>query len=124
MHYKLEYFQGWKSSSDPGVFIHLKVNPPTFKRFTPIEDVTAEDHTFVKQLSAVPGVTDIYLSAFRVFVQKAPLYRWDEVIPNVLTTIQSALGFSSRAEIDPPVGGDAYGAVPLEQKSSRRDWPL
>lgn len=124
MLYKLEYILGWKSSSDPGVFVHLKVNPPVFKKFTPIEDITAEDHTFIKQLGVIPGVTDVYSSAYRVFVQKAPVFRWDEVIPSLLNTIQNALGFSSRAELEPAVGGDGYGATPLDDKSHRRDWPL
>lgn len=125
MLYKLEYIQGWKSQSDPGVLIHLRVNPPVFLKFTPIEDITEDSDPFARAISEIPGVTDILLTAYRVFVQKSPSYRWDEVLPTLLNTIQTSLGFDSRGELEPPVGGPETGNTdPVPNKSDRRTWPL
>lgn len=105
LEYKLEYYKGaGGGASDEGVFIHLRTDPPAYQTVITKEVYwsaeNAANHTdLVNQLFDVPGVVCLSCQAWRVYVEKSPVFKWDEVLADVLSILETNTGSSGVTEL-------------------------
>ncbi len=95
LEYKLEYFKGALGSNDDGVFIQLRTDLPVYQ-----EAITREGYysagvnqtDFVTALFAIYGVVRISAQAWRLYVEKSPVFQWNEVLPPILEVVKTFTG--------------------------------
>lgn len=103
--YKLEYLQGADQGgpSDEGVMIHTKIDLPNYISLIGKEDYTKlatdQQTAFITGLFALPGITELSVTRYRVFVEKSPAFDWTEVIPPILSYLQTQLGATALNEL-------------------------
>lgn len=121
LEYKLEYFKGvGGGASDEGVYIQLRSDPPYESYISRIgrEDYTQLDDDFktdfLNALFECVGVVSLSVSAYRVYVEKSPVFTWTEVLSPVIEEIRIATETDSVVELP---GSPIY----LENKDDRRD---
>lgn len=121
LQYKLEYFKGaGGGASDEGVYIQLRSDPPYESYMSQIgrEDyVGLEDDRktdFLNALFECEGVVELSVSAFRVYVEKSPVFSWSEVLGPVIEEIRIA---TEDDDIEELPGSPLY----LTDKNDRRD---
>ena len=114
--YKLEYVQ--KPLSDPGVMMHIRSDVPAYQDLISREDYFAADNTvnqtaFITSLFYLPGVVQVSSKAYRVYVEKSPVYTWNEVLGPLFSTVSSATSHTGTAEL-------AASGITLESITERR----
>ena len=133
--YKLEYNYDNEAPADAGVYIHLKhVNVPIYRSLTDKEDYDIlpeeEKHDFLTGLFNIEGVVEVSSKAYRVWLMKAPIYTWEDVMLPVLQFLQdwyesetlNPLAGSAEPDGGISVGGrGATSALTLDSPSNRRD---
>lgn len=86
--YKLEFSYNDRSPSDSSVYIHLREDPPVYQTQIDKEDYAVltedEQNDFVTGIFDVPGVVELSVRAYRIWLMKSPVYFWKEVIDGVL----------------------------------------
>lgn len=121
LEYKLEFFKGvGGGASDEGVYIQLRTDPPYESYISRIgrEDYIAlqDDYKtdFVTALFACSGVVGVSVSAFRVYIEKSPVFSWTEVLSPIIEEIRIATETDDISELP---GSPMY----LTDKDDRRD---
>lgn len=105
LEYKLEYYKGaGGGATDDGAFIHLRTDSPAYQQIISKETYwSAENsasHTdLVNHLFDVPGVVRLACQAWRIYVEKSPVFKWDEVMPGVLNVLQTDTSSTSLSEL-------------------------
>lgn len=100
--FKLEYFKGVGGASDEGVFIQLKSDVPAYSTKVTKEDYvngvggTASD--FMDGIFSVSGVVVAASQAFRVYVEKSPLFEWSEVLGPLMEFVRIQVGADNLEE--------------------------
>lgn len=93
--FKLEYFKG-DTASDEGVYIQLRSNPSGFIKLVSREEynLLAEEDlvTIVTALFACPGVVRVAVQAYRVWIEKSPVFGWSEVLGPVIEQLRIDTG--------------------------------
>lgn len=120
---KLEYNKK-SGTSDDAVYVHLAVDPWAYYRpQTGKEEYVALDpeyqDSFANGLFAIPGITEISITAYRVWYMKSPLFDWINVNENALNFMMSFYGFDSIS----PIYGSALTngtGLRLESETNRR----
>jgi hypothetical protein len=99
--FKLEYFKGIGGASDEGVFIQLKTDVPAYCSKIGKEEYVnggGDPSDFMDGIFAVPGVVVASSQAFRVYVEKSPLFTWSEVLGPLLEFIRVQVGADNLQE--------------------------
>lgn len=94
LEYKLEYIKDGDQAAGEGVFIQIKKDVPSYRNFVGKEDYYADPDgrsDFVDGLFDIDGITNIASQAFRVYVEKSPIFHWTEVLPDVLDHIAESV---------------------------------
>jgi hypothetical protein len=120
--YKLE-FNTPTGPSDDSVYIHLRVDVPKYisrvgKEEYELLDPSDQD-AFFDGLFAVPGVVEISVKAFRVWIMKSPIFNWEEVIVPVLAFLQGFYGEDTFNQLPGSANQDGLGTR-LESEKQRR----
>jgi hypothetical protein len=70
-------------------YIHIKHNPPVFMDRTRREAYEALDEEdqdeFITNLITINGVTEMSVTAYRIWIQKAPAFRWGSIVESALS---------------------------------------
>lgn len=99
--FKLEYFKGIGGASDEGCFIQLKTDVPAYCSKIGKEEYVLGGGTpsdFMDGIFSVPGVVVAGAGAFRVYVEKSPLFEWTEVLGPLLEFIRTEVGADNLEE--------------------------
>lgn len=101
--YKLEYNKKG-TVSDDSCYIHLRVDPRGYYRFQIGKESydaldSADQDAFSNGLFNIPGVEEISVTAYRVWIMKSPVYEWLEVNTGVLEFIKTFFNQDSLEEI-------------------------
>ncbi len=91
--FKLEYFKG-DTASDEGVYIQLRSDLTGYmtliskEAYAKLSDERKTDT--MTALFACPGVVQASCQAYRVYVEKSPVFGWSEVLGPVVEAIKVA----------------------------------
>ena len=130
--YKLEYCYDKDTPADSADYIHMRVEPPTYRKEIGKEAYSAlpegEKHPFIDGLFQIPGVVEVSSTAYRVWIMKSPVYSWEEVNTAVLNYIMDYLGEATMKEIPGSAAVDglftsptAAGGFTLNSPVNRRE---
>ncbi len=117
LYFKLEYYKGIGGAADEGVFIHCREDMPVYQ-----SKITKEQYygvqnnhvtAFLTDLFNVDGVEVLSSMAFRLYVERSPVYHWSEVLGPVVEIIRIYTGCSSISEIQ-------GSGITLQGESNRR----
>lgn len=121
LQFKLEYFHGASGPTDDGVFIQLRTEVAAYQHIITKEVYFSNENSnhsdFVTALFNIPGVVRVSSQAWRVYVEKSPVFKWTEVLgvpveqgvslldgmppsPSVMNTIMSFCGCDSVHELN------------------------
>ena len=82
--FKLEYFHGAGGPTDDGVFIQLRHEVPAYQHVITKEVYFSSENQnhsdFATALFNVYGVVRLSSQAWRVYIEKSPVFKWDEVL--------------------------------------------
>lgn len=105
LEYKLEYYKGAQgNATDEGVYIHLRTDPPGYQTIISKETYWSPENeinriAIANRLFDVPGVVRIAIQAWRVYIEKSPVFKWEEVTPGVLEVLRDTTGSSGITEL-------------------------
>ena len=123
LYYKLEYNKP-SGKSDDSVYVHTKIDPIPYYRFQiGKEDYLKLDSThqdaFANGLFSVGGITEISVTAFRIWYMKSPIYDWVDVNTQALNFM---LHFVGATTLSPIVGSASIAGdgIRLTDDSARR----
>lgn len=93
--YSLEYNYDTSQPADASVYIQMRRDVPTY-----LSHITKEEYfndptvqtPFATGLFNIPGVVELSLMAFRVWLMKSPVYTWLEVNDPVLSYLANYYG--------------------------------
>lgn len=102
--YKLEYFKGVGGAADEGVYIQIRSDPPAYQTLVTKEDYINEvgnvvQSDFMDGLFAIDGVVRAASQAWRVYIEKSPVFTWEEVLADVLPYIAAQCGESGTTKL-------------------------
>ena len=99
--YKLEYIKNDASQEDEGCFIHIKGTIPVYMNKISKETYALGNftHPWMTGILNVEGVVSAASQAYRVFVEKSPIYQWSDIIPPLLTFMSNFLSESPIVEL-------------------------
>jgi len=101
LNFKVEWFRG--EESDEGMFVHTQIDMPCYQELIDKEEynlyLPEERCTLINNLFAIPGIVEVSVKAYRVYVVKAELFKWDTLAGQVLGVIGTALGQSTYNEL-------------------------
>ena len=120
-YYKLEYNKQ-SGKSDDSVYVHTKIDPIPYYRF----QIGKEDYlsgtnqdAFANGLFSIGGITEISVTAFRIWYMKSPIYDWQDVNTMALNFMQHFVG----ATVQMPIVGSANingNGIRLDSETQRR----
>lgn len=117
LNYKLEYFKDPTEPSDEGVFIHIYPDiPPEYTTLVSRESYAAGGGTYTdlaNQFFSIPGITRLALQSTRVYVEKSPIFSWNNILNAALTVIKGVTNTTTLNEL--PGSG-----ITIESPSDRR----
>lgn len=88
--YRLEYVKDSKVAMDEGVFIQTNLELPEFKK---VEKENYEgDSEFLDRFFGIDGVVSVEAASFRLYIEKSPVFNWEEVLPDAIAELVDALG--------------------------------
>lgn len=90
LNYSLEFIKDDTQPSDEGVFIQLQTELPVFAPKTNKEDYEW-DEPFLTEIFNIDGVTTVALQSFRVYIEKATLFEWDEILSPLIEYLRIEL---------------------------------
>jgi hypothetical protein len=93
--FKLEYFKGVGGASDEGCFVQLKTDVPAYcSKISKEEYVNGGGNPsdFMDGIFAIAGITVAGSGAFRVYVEKSPLFTWSEILGPLMEFIRVQVG--------------------------------
>ena len=116
--FKLEYFKG-DTASDEGVFIQLRSNPTGFMKLVSREEYSllaeADLVDVVTALFNCPGVVRLSVQAYRVWIEKSPVFGWSEVLGPVIEQLRIDTGQLGVNELP---GSPTYLSSNTERRST------
>jgi hypothetical protein len=84
LQYKFEYLQGAIGPTDDGVFIQLRTDVPAYQPIITKELYFSAQNTTTTALATalfgINGVVRLSTQAWRVYIEKSPVFQWDEVL--------------------------------------------
>lgn len=105
LEYKLEYFKGaGGSATDEGVFIHLRTDPPGYQTVITKESYSSAENSsnqtdFIDSLFDVAGIVRLASQGWRLYIEKSPVFTWEEIIPNILDVLVDVTGSDGVTEL-------------------------
>jgi hypothetical protein len=86
--YKVEYLKDDKKLGDEGALLHVTPDVGTYRSYVTREEYMCMDpdlqSAFMDSIFAVEGVVAAASQANRIFIEKSPIFTWDEVVTPVL----------------------------------------
>ena len=123
LYYKLEYNKK-SGTSDDAVYVHLRVDPVGYYRFDIGKEAydaldSSKKDAFANGRFAVHGITEISVTAYRVWYMKSPVFTWQEVNTSALNFIRNFFSLASLSEIQGT--GEVNGTgLRLDSEQDRR----
>ena len=123
LYYRLEYNTPG-GPSDDAVYVHLRADPNGYYRSM----IGKEEYekggnydAFANALFSVQGVTDISVTAFRVWYMKSPVYTWTEVNTPILEFLAFWFGLTNFEPLQGSASIDGVRTFRLDSESNRRN---
>lgn len=119
--YKLEFIYDENAPADAAVFIQMRDNPPVYQDHIDKEvyEVEGPQSDFLTGLFDVPGVVEVSVRAYRIWLMKSPVYTWKEVLEAVLAYLTSYYSYDSAEPLAGSANVDGTGFT-LTGQSNRR----
>lgn len=116
--YKLEYLKGATGGPcDDGVYIQLRTDVPAYQHIIAKEDYyslpTSSQSAFMTGLFALSGVVRASSQAHRVYIEKSPVFDWDDINESVLGYLAEQIDVGDPSELP-------GSPVTLDSENSRR----
>ena len=122
--YKLEFSYDNENPADAGVYLHMRVMPPTTRRQTRKEDYDSlpaeEQHDFLTGIFNTPGVEEVSCLAYRLWIMKSPIYTWAEVNTGVLLFVMNWMTETTMTPLEGSANIDGSGFI-LDSPRNRRE---
>ena len=101
--YKLEYYQGAAGPADEGVFIQLRTDVPAYQHVITKEVYFGPENTnhseFCNALFNIAGVVRLSSQAHRLYIEKSPVFTWQEILGPVFNVLNYYTGTSGVVEL-------------------------
>jgi hypothetical protein len=88
--YRLEFLMGRGGPSDEGVYMQFMSDHEDYMRLIRKESYVYGTSDLADAIFDVPGVVVLELCAYRVYLEKAPLFSWDEIVSPVIEEVRGA----------------------------------
>lgn len=99
LEYKLEYFKG----ADEGCYIQLRTEVPAYQHIIAKEVYFSTDNKvhsdFCTAVFNVPGVVRLSSQAWRLYIEKSPVFTWSEVLGPVMAVLMEFTDCTSLHEL-------------------------
>ena len=103
LQFKIEYTKNDSQPSALGAYIHIRKEPPLFQDLISKEEFFAQPeaarHPFLLDLFLVPGVVDVALRSYCVYIGKGELFEWTNVLTGVISLLLSEVDESEVLEM-------------------------
>lgn len=120
-YYKLEYNKP-SGKSDDSVYVHTQIDPIPYYRF----QIGKEDYlsgsnqdAFANGLFSIPGITEISVTAFRIWYMKSPIFDWINVNTAALNFMQNFVGATTQISLQGSANPNGDG-IRLDSETQRR----
>jgi hypothetical protein len=102
--YKLEYFKSDSNSDgDEGAYIHFRTDMPAYQSKIGKEEYYClpeeKQSEFLNTLFSVGGVEVISSMAFRLYIEKSPVFSWSEVLGPLIEVVRVFTSMSGVNEL-------------------------
>lgn len=88
--YRLEYVKDSSVAMDEGLFIQTNLELPEYKSVS--KELYEGDSEFLDRFFGIDGVVAVEAASHRLYIEKSPVFNWDEVLPDVIDELVDALG--------------------------------
>jgi hypothetical protein len=99
--YRIEYVKF--NNHDDGVFVHFRTDLPEYRSFVYRDDyfIGSDDvrTAFFNGIMNTPGVTACASQAFRLYLEKSPVFSWAEVLGPVMEWIRASVSATALNEL-------------------------
>lgn len=102
LEFKLEYFKGDGGATDEGCFIQLRSEITAYCTLVSKEAYVrgqGTTSTLATNIFAVPGVVRAALQSFRVYIEKSPVFTWEETLGPVMVVLMQDTGTTGLSEL-------------------------
>lgn len=116
LEFKLEYHKNTNGPSDEGVFVHLKTEIPNYLSLISKEAYFRGQGTtseLATSLFSIPGVVRLALQSHRVYIEKSPIFIWEEILGPTMVILMTATECDGLSEL-------LGSGITLETNNDRR----
>ena len=99
--YKIEWFRDNGKPSNQGLYVHTAIDMPCYHDLVTKEDYPNDPNhcDFVTGLFGIQGIVEVSVKAYQVYVIKAEVFHWEDLVPAVLYYVANYLGQTSVNEL-------------------------